>query len=749
MRSSNLGFVGCFKMGFKCWCRWRGDRPFFVSFAFLFFLSSLFVCVALGSLFAWLTLPPFERLSSSSSGCRMDDEGLWSIGIFYGKTPFSLQPIELSNVQKDGSSAWPVANPVVTCALPSDAGFPVNFVADPFLFIQGYTLYLFFEAKNTLTMQGDIAVARSVDNGATWEYLGVSLDEEWHLSYPYVFSYRDQVYMMPEGNKKGDLRLYRALHFPLQWKLERVLLKKPLIDASMIQYEGYYWLFGSDFSRFGAQKNAELEIWYSSSPLGPWKQHKHNPVLNGNRTLGARNAGRPFIYEGYIYRPGQDCGETYGHRVRLFKVELLSPDKFQEVEVLLGIEESKKGRNAWNGLRYHHLDVQQLPSGDYIAVMDGDRVPSGDSTRRLVLGFTGLLILFTLVMVMGFLVGAVNFPPLSWCTCYVRKSYPLWFWAHPQFGSKLRRAFTSLNRTSSSIRGRMKPRSCFGISILCSLSVLAVVVICISVGYLFGGNGSEEAYPLKGDYSQFTLVTMTYEARLWNLKLYVKHYSRCSSVREIVVVWNKGTPPETNEFDSSVPVRIRVEPKNSLNNRFKVDPLIKTRAVLELDDDIMMTCDDVERGFRVWREHPERIVGFYPRFIEGSPLEYRDERYARRRNGYNIILTGAAFLDASFAFERYWSVDAKEGRGVVDQYFNCEDMLMNFLYANSSMHRTVEYVHPAWAIDTSKISGVAISRDTQMHYRIRTNCLLKFSKMYGYLPSRKWEFGSRKDGWDV
>lgn len=58
---------------------------------------------------------------------------------------------------------------------------------------QGDAVYLFYETKNLITMQGDIAVARSVDKGATWQQLGIALDEDWHLSYPYVFSYRGQV----------------------------------------------------------------------------------------------------------------------------------------------------------------------------------------------------------------------------------------------------------------------------------------------------------------------------------------------------------------------------------------------------------------------------------------------------------------------------------------------------------------------------------------------------------------------------
>lgn len=40
------------------------------------------------------------------------------------------------DVHRDKNSAWPVANPVLTCASPSEAGFPSNFVADPFLYVQ-------------------------------------------------------------------------------------------------------------------------------------------------------------------------------------------------------------------------------------------------------------------------------------------------------------------------------------------------------------------------------------------------------------------------------------------------------------------------------------------------------------------------------------------------------------------------------------------------------------------------------------
>ncbi|KAK8958468.1 hypothetical protein KSP40_PGU002589 [Platanthera guangdongensis] len=732
------------------WCRLLGYLALPSSFVF-FFLGSLLACSIVGIAFFRIWVSSFLTEKPVSAGCLPDGEGSWSIGIFYGKSPFALAPIELSNRSNEKSSAWPVANPVLTCASVSSAGYPSNFVADPFLFIQDNTFYLFFETKTMATMQGDIGVARSLDQGASWEFLGIALDETWHLSYPYVFNYLDEIYMMPEGSKKGELRLYRATKFPLEWTFDRVLVSKPLVDTSLVHYNGYYWLFTSDFSRASTEKNAELEIWLSNSPLGPWIEHQKNPIYKTDKSLGARNGGRPFMYEGFLYRLGQDCSETYGRRLRVFRVEILTEEEYKEVPLSLAIEEeTKKGRNSWNGVRYHHLDPQLLPSGNWVAVMDGDRVPSGDSTRNLLIGWAFLLLLFLLIMFIGLLAGVMDcvHPPGNY-TIISRRNEPFSLWSNSHFASKFWRYLAGLSRCILAFKGQGNLKTSRGKLIISLLSVVGVVLVCTFVQYLYGGNGAEVSYMYKGQYSQFTMLTMTYDARLWNLKQYVKHYSRCASVREIVVVWNKGKPPAEDEFDSAVPVRIRVEEHNSLNNRFKVDPLIQTKAVFELDDDILMTCNDVEKGFRAWREHPERIVGFYPRFLNGDPPRYRNEKYARKKNGYNAILTGAAFMDSEVAFRRYWSEKAGIGRALVDTLFNCEDILMNFLYANESLVRTVEYIHPSWAIDTSKFSASAISRNTQQHYEIRSKCLSKFSSIYGSLPKMAWSFGSRRDGWDA
>ena len=42
-----------------------------------------------------------------------------------------------------------------------------------------------------------------------------------------------------------------------------------------------------------------------------------------------------------------------------------------------------------------------------------------------------------------------------------------------------------------------------------------------------------------------------------------------------------------------------------------------------LDDDIIMPCADIERGFAKWRKNPERVTGYYSRILEGDPPHYQ------------------------------------------------------------------------------------------------------------------------------
>jgi hypothetical protein len=52
--------------------------------------------------------------------------------------------------------------------------------------------------------------------------------------------------MLPEPSKSGSLNLYRATDFPTGWERDRVLVQAPLIDASLAQWGGRWWMFASN-----------------------------------------------------------------------------------------------------------------------------------------------------------------------------------------------------------------------------------------------------------------------------------------------------------------------------------------------------------------------------------------------------------------------------------------------------------------------------------------------------------------------
>ena len=62
-----------------------------------------------------------------------------------------------------------------------------------------------------------------------------------------------------------------------------------------------------------------------------WSQNQHLQVKFDVRS--ARPGGTPFVSEGILYRPAQDCSESYGCRLSINRVTRLSPSAFSEETV--------------------------------------------------------------------------------------------------------------------------------------------------------------------------------------------------------------------------------------------------------------------------------------------------------------------------------------------------------------------------------------------------------------------------------
>ncbi|MCE7873417.1 hypothetical protein DYH09_24000 [bacterium CPR1] len=227
---------------------------------------------------------------------------------------------------------------------------PLTYEADPFAFRHQGAWHLVVEEHR----HGKPArLVESTEHGRRIPRL-----EGAHHSFPYLFTWQDQDYCLPESLAERRLKLYR-LHDGLQ--LERVLLENvEVVDPVMFEHQGLWWLLYTGPSQHGAYR---LHAAHASSPLGPFQSHALDPLKQDIRST--RSAGKPFRLNGRLYRPAQDCSRSYGDAVIVQEVLELTPETFHEVPVLK--LEPRKDSPYRDGL--HHLVVE-----DDLVLIDARRI---------------------------------------------------------------------------------------------------------------------------------------------------------------------------------------------------------------------------------------------------------------------------------------------------------------------------------------------------------------------------------------
>jgi hypothetical protein len=282
-------------------------------------------------------------------------EHVWSIGIYSGNNPFNLRP------------AAGIRNPVLTAAQVCDV--PAVFVADPFMIQTAGTWYMFFEVMNQKSQRGEIGLATSVD-GLKWTYRQIVLSETFHISYPYVFEWGGDYYMVPETFQAGGVRLYRASEFPARWTFVGNLLTGPYFaDPSLVRFGSRWWIFSETSSQWD---HDTLRVYFSEELSGPFTEHPGSPVISGNPHI-ARPAGRMLVLGDKVIRYAQDCKPVYGTQVRAFEICTLTPDLYREREVQGTPVLGPSGR-GWNDSGMHHVDAHVQKDGSWLACVDGFRL---------------------------------------------------------------------------------------------------------------------------------------------------------------------------------------------------------------------------------------------------------------------------------------------------------------------------------------------------------------------------------------
>ena len=208
-----------------------------------------------------------------------------------------------------------------------------RFLADPFVIENGGETFIFVEDLFYEDNKGRISVIKL--RGDKYEFLGVVLEEEFHLSFPFVFKEGEDYYMIPESCKNSDIRLYKSVDFPCKWEFEKQLMNNvDAADTMLFKKNNIWFMLTNICSADIGDHQSELHIFYSED----FRDDKWKPIKAGNPVifdpLKGRNGGF-FSHNGKLYRVNQVHGQAhYGKSFCVNEIETLSKEQYIEKEVL-------------------------------------------------------------------------------------------------------------------------------------------------------------------------------------------------------------------------------------------------------------------------------------------------------------------------------------------------------------------------------------------------------------------------------
>ena len=208
--------------------------------------------------------------------------------------------------------------------------------ADPFPVVFEGKLYLFAE-EIAPSKPGKIVCFEYESDNKCFGKPRTIIQEKYHLSYPHLFEYKENWYMIPETGDAEKVILFKATQFPYEWEEEKVLVSgKKLYDVTPFEYQGKWYCFASERIANSTMPNDLLHLYLlHDGPLGTWTPHPLSPIKIDVR--GGRSAGKVFKKDGRWYRPAQLGAPKYGYAIELYEILKLTENEYEEqlVETIL------------------------------------------------------------------------------------------------------------------------------------------------------------------------------------------------------------------------------------------------------------------------------------------------------------------------------------------------------------------------------------------------------------------------------
>lgn len=252
---------------------------------------------------------------------RMYAQNYWIQAI--GKIWYQLTEYEYCLVYRYGGNIYQVLKPNYK-----------EWYADPIPFQWNGKQYVFSEVFKKFKGKGIIGVSEVTQDGKVKRPKSI-IEEDFHLSFPSIFTHGDHVFMVPECSAAKQIRIYEMQEDVYHWK-EYMSFDNmgELVDSVLFQNEyGNVYLITSEVYPINEHKT-RLKLFEIQNFDNPLKMNLKEKWSQKDYSYIVRNGGIMINDERNCYRVAQQStASVYGKNVIINRIEKLDEQMLQETFV--------------------------------------------------------------------------------------------------------------------------------------------------------------------------------------------------------------------------------------------------------------------------------------------------------------------------------------------------------------------------------------------------------------------------------
>ena len=196
--------------------------------------------------------------------------------------------------------------------------------ADPFVFFHEGEWYVFMEVMQNDKGYAGIGYSKLVDGELTSPR--IVIDTGKHYSFPFIFEYEGEIFIMPESSAEENIKLFRCIDFPEKWEeYYAVNDERGLCDTVAFEEKNRRFLFTSE----GTDDLYGCRLYLMEIESGTLKPSIISEKVVTSDYRHSRQAGKMIRKDGKLIRVAQDCSRNeYGRALEFMEIDDI--DNFSE-----------------------------------------------------------------------------------------------------------------------------------------------------------------------------------------------------------------------------------------------------------------------------------------------------------------------------------------------------------------------------------------------------------------------------------